>query len=319
MLKYFTLILSLFTASIAAEVESAQPWALIDITDPGMDVDDTLALMVLTHRLEMADALQLVVSSDETADWKRARLARSLLDQSRNGAPVCAGACVDGAEFFISDQYLSKQSPDRDYVALMTFVIQEAKKQNHKVLIHAHGSMIELRDLLQSDPTIKDQIDAVVIMAGSFDRVEHNVGRDVAATEYVMNQLGDKARWVTVNTTASNENARIQPDAPLIKSWMTTDYTPLLTESIQKFEVYLNGRYPYSLAHDLISLAACHDVMFPGDHPMVQFTQMGLTLGDQVRRDGSTTKGVFTKNPAGTQTWVSQGYDFTKFLEWSKP
>lgn len=289
-------------------VFATEPVVLIDITDPGMDVDDTLALAVMTRDPQMADALQLVVSSDETADHKRARLARWILDQSLcKNVPVVAGLPVDNAKFFLEDKYLSDPVQDTDFVARMTFVITEAKKQNARVVIHAHGALGELKTLLESDATIKDQIDTVVIMAGSFDRVEHNIGRDVTAAEYVLRELGAKTRWVTVHTTASNPEARIQPDAPLVAPWMTSVYGSLLVDSIKAFERYLNDRYPYSLAHDVISLAVCRDVMFPQDKSVVQFDKVRLALKD----------GKFVRDDTGTETWVSKPtYDFDALSAW---
>lgn len=289
-------------------VFATEPVALIDITDPGMDVDDTLALAVMTRDPQMADALQLVVSSDETADHKRAKLAQWILGQSPcRGVPVVAGLSVDKAQFFLNDKYLSAPVIDTNFIARMTFVITEAKKQNARVVIHAHGALGELKTLLESNVTIKDQIDTVVIMAGSFDRVEHNIGRDRAAAEYVLRELGQKIRWVTVHTTASNPEARIQRDAPLVEPWMTGVYGSLLADSIKAFENYLNGRYPYSLAHDVISLAACRDIMFPQGKSVVQFDKVRLALRD----------GKFVLDDMGTETWVSKPtYDFDALSKW---
>lgn len=291
-------------------VFATEPVVLIDITDPGMDVDDTLALAVTTCAPQMADTLKLVVSSDETADYKRARLTQWILGQSPcRSVPVVAGLPVDRAKFFLEDKYLSDPIQDTDFVTRMTVVLSEAKKQNARVVIHAHGALGELKALLESDQTIKDQIDTVVIMAGSFDRVEHNIGRDIVAAEYVLRELGAKTRWVTVHTTASNPEARIQSDAPLVEPWMTGAYASLLQDSIQKFEAYLNGRYPYSLAHDVISLAACRDVMFPQVKSVVQFDKVRLAL----------MNGKFVLDENGTETWVSRpAYDFDALSEWVK-
>ncbi len=162
-------------------------------TDLGTDVDDILALTLLTKSPKI-DLIGVTTVYGDTA--LRSRLTRATLDLlGRTDIPVFTGEStpLSQKEIFWGGHEGTKL-PIWDYISKPTqhnavdFLLNAAETYGKELTIFAIGPFTNIGYALKKDPKFLEKIHELVIMGGAFDRdfPEHNIVSDVISANMML-------------------------------------------------------------------------------------------------------------------------------------
>ena len=185
-------MLAIICLTAAVQVRAQARIPIILDTDIGDSIDDALALAFALQSPELdVRAVTTVIDDVES----KTRLAWKMLGMyNRRDVALAMGApepLLDPTTSVASKEFevLTRNDiiPDAARKRAVDLIIETALQSRGKITIVAIGPMTNIALALKTDPRIKNKIERIVIMGGSYlsSETEYNVKRDRTAAEIV--------------------------------------------------------------------------------------------------------------------------------------
>ncbi len=276
---------------MAALGQCQGPTPILLDTDIGGDIDDALALALALQSPEI-DVRAITTVVDDTES--RARLAWKELGLfGRQDIPVAAGARETLLEPLanrpIPAQFKALTAQDTLPASAreraVDLIIRTLLDSPRKMTVVPIGPLTNIALALKTEPRIKEKIERIVLMGGSFDLLipEYNINRDHLASSIVFNSR------VPITAVGLDVTQQCKFAGADLERLRTAD-TPTARLLMQLLELWRGGnagRFP--TLHDPLAVAV---VFMPG---LIE-TQLGWV---EVEISGSTaTRGLTVFTPA---------------------
>ncbi|WP_024799657.1 nucleoside hydrolase [Nocardia sp. BMG51109] len=280
---------------------------LIVSTDIGGDPDDMLALILLTL---LEPRLELVITSDEFADFRRAELARHLLKLlGRNDVRVVPGQVLGHSRYRAADGLAPSGIGigAADLYQAVAAVCWNPHRTPVRYL--GIGPMTDLAHLLTTDATQRNplhlnQILRVWQMGGALNyrdprRAEHNFRLDPPAVHEVM----ARARYVSLVMSDHTFTTAIDIDAhsPIYRLLVASEADKPWAGLVRlHLDQWFSEFYPASKMHDPLAMTAAIGM------DCVSFERRQFHLAPDSRMSPGTDH----------VAWLSTGADYGRFVNW---
>jgi inosine-uridine nucleoside N-ribohydrolase len=261
------------------------PPKIIVITDIGYDPDDMFAIAYLISRGVRPD---LIMTSDEVFPFRRACLARYVLNAWGVFTPVFPGIHLDGKNF-ISDVTL----PDRwDGPQRSIAPIVECVESAEQTTIIGLGGFTEIALFARNRPDLLKRCH-LVQMGGALDYsrhdgwVEHNIRIDPAAAQGVLIHGVEQGLKVTLVMSQTTFDGRLQVAAgSRIYYQSRISKNPALQMLAHHCDLFAEEKKCWPMMHDPLTCSVALGETF------VEFEEVSLTIdehGNMKRGSGTPT------------------------------
>jgi len=272
-------------------VQSQGPIPIILDTDIGGDIDDALALALALQSPEL-DVRAVTTVFEDTEG--RARVAwKELGLYGRHDVPLAAGAVET-----LLDPKVVRPAPAQFKVLTPQDTLPAGARQHavdliittllaspRKVTLVPIGPMTNIALALKTEPRIKEKIERIVLMGGSFDLLipEYNINRDAAASAIVFNS------GVPITAVGLDVTLKCQLAGSDLERLRKADH-PAARFLVQLIELWQGGRADrYPTLHDPLAVAVAF-------LPSLIETQLGWV---EVEYSGTTaTRGLTIFTPS---------------------